>query len=157
MSHVDGEKGELIIAGELVEPTLAATMSFSKAVTARLWSLGTASPVTEAEVRRAFGLARGRAFERLAQLLPAAGRALSVVDGLSGCDSGAARRKQGLSHDAVIVGAMRVFAAALVRRRRNEAPIAPNPDHGHAFDTHAHVARGRSLRARKPQHSTLIS
>jgi citrate synthase len=131
LSNVDGEKGELIIAGEFVG-RLAETMSF-EAVTARLWSLGTASPIAEAEVRRSLGLARTRAFERLAQLLPAAD-GLSVVDGFRVATAGL-RAENGLSHDAVIVGAMPVFAAALVRRRRNEAPIAPNPDNGHAFDT----------------------
>ncbi len=131
LSHVDGEKGELIIAGDFVD-RLAATTSF-EGVTARLWSLGSANPIAEAEVRRALGLARTRAFERLAQLLPAAD-GLSVVDGFRVATAGL-RAENGLSHDAVIVGAMPVFAAALVRRRRGEAPVAPNPDNGHAFNT----------------------
>jgi len=131
LSHVDGEKGELIIAGEYVAG-LAASTSF-EGVTARLWSLGNAAAISEAETRRALGQARTRAFERLGQLLPAAD-GLSVVDGFRVAIAGL-RAENGLSHDAVIVGALPVLASALVRRRRNEAPVAPDAENGHAFDT----------------------
>ena len=131
LSHVDGEKGELIIACEFVGP-LAATTSF-EGVTARLWSLGTASSISEAETRRALGLARLRAFDRLPQLL-AASDGLSVVDGFRVGVAGL-RAENGLSHDAVIVGALPVIAAALVRRQSGEAPIVPDAANGHAYDT----------------------
>jgi citrate synthase len=51
LSHVDGVRGELIIAGERVGD-LAGKTSF-EGVTARLWSGGTGHPIGEAEVRSA--------------------------------------------------------------------------------------------------------
>src|SRR5215472_4570182 len=63
LSHVDGEKGELIIAGERVGDLVRKT-SF-EGVTARLWSAGTGTPISEAEVRAALGEARSRAYSRL--------------------------------------------------------------------------------------------
>src|SRR5882757_8619160 len=78
LSHVDGERGELIIAGEHVED-LAGTSSF-EGVTARLWNGGTGRSFTEADVRTSLGAARERAFARLSDLLGAT-RGLSIVDG----------------------------------------------------------------------------
>src|SRR4029077_17093179 len=78
LSHVDGQKGELIIAGERVGDLVAKT-SFEGA-TARLWTAATQVPISEAEVRAALGEARARAYARLPQLL-AASEGLSVVDG----------------------------------------------------------------------------
>ena len=46
LSHVDGERGELIIAGERVDDLVRKT-GF-EGVTARLWSGGTGQPTTEA-------------------------------------------------------------------------------------------------------------
>ncbi len=67
LSHVDGERGELIIAGERVGD-LARKTGF-EGVTARLWSGGTGQPVGEAAVRAALGAGRERAFARLPELL----------------------------------------------------------------------------------------
>src|SRR6185369_16245350 len=78
LSHVDGQKGELIIAGERVAD-LAAKSSF-EGVTARLWTAANASPISEAEVRAARGEARVRAFGHVGQFL-AASEGLSIVDG----------------------------------------------------------------------------
>src|SRR5476651_998181 len=58
LSHVDGEKGELIIDGERVDDLIQHTSL--EGVTARLWSAATLKPITEAEVRAALGEARGR-------------------------------------------------------------------------------------------------
>ena len=69
LSHVDGEKGELIIAGERVAQ-LVARSSF-EGVTARLWTAASGVPISEAEVRAALGEARIRAYARLPQLLSA--------------------------------------------------------------------------------------
>ena len=137
LSHVDGEKGELIIAGERVA-TLAGHTSF-EGVTARLWSIGTGHPTSEAEARRALAAGRVRAFDRLPVLLAATSE-LSVVDGFR-AGVAALRPENGVSHDAAIVGAMPVLAAALVRRRKGETPVAPRPENGHAFDT-LHMLRG---------------
>ncbi|HEY1709164.1 MAG TPA: citrate synthase/methylcitrate synthase [Rhizomicrobium sp.] len=131
LSHVDGEKGELIIDGERVDDLIQHT-SF-ESVTARLWSAATLKPITEAEVRSALGEARTRAFARLPMLLPAT-EGLSVVDGFRAAVAGL-RAEPGLSPDAVVVGAMPVIAAALVRKARGEETIAPDATRGHAADT----------------------
>jgi citrate synthase len=65
LSHVDGHKGELIIAGERVAD-LVAKSSF-EGVTARLWTAASEVPISEAEVRAALGEARARAYARLPQ------------------------------------------------------------------------------------------
>src|ERR1700739_312727 len=69
LSHVDGERGELIIAGERVAD-LTAQSSF-EGVTARLWNGATGSRLSEADVRASLGAARVRAFARLPELLAA--------------------------------------------------------------------------------------
>ena len=130
LSHVDGEKGKLIIAGEFVAD-LAAANSF-EGLTARLWSLS-GTPISEAEVRAALGEARVRTFKRLTALL-AASDGLSVVDGFRAAIA-ALHSEHGLSDDATIVGAMPVIAAALVRRANGEAPVAPDATRGHSADT----------------------
>ncbi|HEY1836261.1 MAG TPA: citrate synthase/methylcitrate synthase [Rhizomicrobium sp.] len=131
LSHVDGEQGELVIAGERVAD-LAAASSF-EGVTARLWSLASATPISEAEVRAALGEARVRAFRWLPALL-AASAELSVVDGFRAATA-ALHSEHGLTDDAAIVGALPVIAAALVRRATGEATIAPDPTRGHAADS----------------------
>src|SRR3954471_10863627 len=78
LSHVDGERGELIIAGDHVK-NLAGKSSF-EGITARLWNRATGKALHEAHVRASLGAARERAFARLPDLLPAA-RGMSVVDG----------------------------------------------------------------------------
>jgi len=142
LSHVDGEKGELIIAGEHVAD-LARKSSF-EGVTARLWSAANATLISEAEVRAALGEARARAFARLPQLLGAA-EGLSVVDGFRSAVAGL-RAESGLTHDATIVGAMPVIAAALVQRAKGAAPKFPNPTLSHAGDTLA-MLHGRTPNA----------
>jgi citrate synthase len=131
LSHVDGDKGELIIAGKWVGD-LASASSF-EGVAARLWSLATTTPISEAEVRAALGEARVRAFKRLPALL-AATDGLSVVDGFRAATA-ALHSEHGLIDDAAIVGALPVIAAALVRQANGEPPIAPDPTRGHAADT----------------------
>jgi citrate synthase len=86
---VDGEKGELIIAGEHVG-RLARSTGF-EGVTARLWSAGSGSAITEAEVRAA---ARRRPPPRLCPPAPIAPAptGLSVVDGFRAGDRRPARR-----------------------------------------------------------------
>jgi len=131
LSHVDGERGELIIAGERVADLVRQT-GF-EGVTARLWSAGTARPVGEAEVRAALGTARERAFVRLPDLMAATG-GLSIVDGFRAAVA-ALRAEPGLPHEATIVGAFPVIAGALVRRSKGGHPIAPDASVSHAADT----------------------
>ncbi|HTP75817.1 MAG TPA: citrate synthase/methylcitrate synthase [Rhizomicrobium sp.] len=131
LSHVDGQRGELIIAGERVAELVSKT-SF-EGVTARLWSAATGVPISEAEVRAALGEARVRAFVRLPQLL-AASEGLSIVDGFRASVAGL-RAEHGLTHDATILGAMPVIVGALVQRARGQAPNIPNSKLSHAADT----------------------
>src|SRR3981189_3762756 len=93
LSHVDGERGELIIAGDRVGD-LARKTSF-EGVTARLWSGATGQPVGEATVRAAVGEARQRAFARLPDLLGIT-RGLSIVDGFRAAIAGL-RAENGLA------------------------------------------------------------
>jgi citrate synthase len=131
LSHVDGERGELIIAGERVAD-LTAQSSF-EGVTARLWNGATGSRLSEADVRASLGAARVRAFARLPELL-AATRGLSIVDGFRAAIAGL-RAESGLEHEATIVGAFPVIAGALVQRANGAEPAAPDPTASHAADT----------------------
>ncbi len=132
LSHVDGERGELIIAGERVGD-LAARAGF-ESVTARLWNGATGKAVTEADVRARLGEARERAFRRLPELLGAT-RGLSIVDGFRAAIAGL-RAESGLDHEAtIIVGAFPVIAGALVQQARGNAPVAPDATLSHAADT----------------------
>jgi citrate synthase len=131
LSHVDGERGELVIAGERVAD-LARKAGF-EAVTAQLWSSGTGQPADEISVQAALGEARRRAFARLPALL-AATSGLSIVDGFRAAIAGL-RPEQGLSDEATIVGAFPVIAGALVQLAEGRASVAPDPTVGHAADT----------------------
>jgi citrate synthase len=131
LSHVDGERGELIIAGERVGDLVRKT-GF-EGVTARLWGGGTGAAVGEATVRAALGEARQRAFARLPDLLRIT-RGLSIVDGFRAAVAGL-RAENGLQHEATIVGAFPVIAGALVQRARGCDPVAPDPTVSHAADT----------------------
>ncbi len=144
LSHVDGERGELIIAGEHVG-RLVAQSSF-EGVTARLWSGATGNTLGEAEVRASLGAARQRAFARLPDLLPAT-RGMSVVDGFRAAVAGL-RAESGLDHEATIVGAFPVIAGALVRSAKGLDPVAPDPSTSHAADT-LRMLHGRSPAARE--------
>src|SRR5260370_23438198 len=108
LSHVDGERGKLIIAGERVGDLVRKT-GF-EGVTARLWSGGTGQPVGEATVRAALGEARQRAFARLPDLLGTT-RGLSIVDGFRAAIAGL-RAENGLPRETPIVGAFPVVARA---------------------------------------------
>lgn len=131
LSHVDGEHGELIIAGTHVAD-LAARARF-EAVTARLWSAGIGQPLDEAAVHSQLGLARERAFTRIRELL-AASEGMTIIDGFRAAVA-ALRAEDGLPHEATIVGACAVIAGALVQRAKGAAPIAPDASASHAADT----------------------
>ncbi|MCP3462477.1 citrate synthase/methylcitrate synthase [Bradyrhizobium sp. CCGUVB23] len=131
LSHVDGERGELIIAGEHVG-TLARQSSF-EGVTARLWNGASRGTLSEANVRASLGLARERAFARLPDLLPAT-RGMGIIDGFRAAVAGL-RAENGLEHEATIVGAFPVIAGALVRQAKGFDPVAPDPNASHAADT----------------------
>ena len=144
LSHVDGERGELIIAGERVAD-LAGKSSF-EGVTTRLWNGATGRSASEANVRASLGAARERAFARLPELLPAT-RGLSIVDGFRAAVAGL-RGENGLDHEATIVGAFPVIAGALVQQAKGHDPVAPDPNIGHAADT-LRMLRGNRAEARE--------
>src|SRR5437764_11831133 len=144
LSHVDGERGELIIAGEHVG-RLAAQSSF-EGVTARLWNGASKTTLSEANVRASLGAARERAFARLPDLLPAT-RGMGIVDGFRAAVAGL-RAENGLEHEATIVGAFPVIASALVQRAKGNDPIVPDPTLGHAADT-LKMLRGRKAEPRE--------
>ena len=148
LSHVDGARGELIIAGEHVAD-LAAKSSF-EGVTARLWSGATGRTIGEADVRKSLGAARERAFARLSDLMPAT-RGMSIVDGFRAAIAGL-RAESGLDHEATIVGAGPVIAGALVQRAKGRAPIAPDSNLSHAADT---LAMLRGARPAQPEAAAL--
>src|SRR2546427_6943579 len=79
LSHVDGERGELIIAGERVGD-LARKTGFEGA-TARLWSGGAGPPTRGGGGRAALGARRGRGVARPPGLLGTT-PGPSIVDGL---------------------------------------------------------------------------
>ena len=131
LSHVDGERGELIIAGEHV-----GTSPANRVLKASPRGCGTprrARRCSEANVRAELGAARERAFARLPELLPAT-RGTSIVDEFRAAVAGL-RAEAGLEHEATIVGAFPVIAGALVQRAKGREPIAPDPTLGHAADT----------------------
>src|SRR4029079_15092968 len=144
LSHVDGERGELIIAGDFVG-SLAGKASFAS-VTARLWRGDTGHPTDEAHVRASLGAARERAFARLPDLLPAT-RGMSVVDGFRAAVAGL-RAENGLEAEETSVGAFPVIAGALVRRAKGLEPVAPDPNASHAADT-LRMLRGASPKPRE--------
>lgn len=144
LSHVDGERGQLIIAGEHVG-TLAAKSSF-EGVTARLWNGASKSTLSEANVRASLGAARERAFARLPDLLPATS-GMNIVDGFRAAVAGL-RAENGLEHEATIVGAFPVIAGALVRRTKGLDPLTPDPNASHAADT-LRMLRGAAPEPRK--------
>ncbi|HEY4125008.1 MAG TPA: citrate synthase/methylcitrate synthase [Rhizomicrobium sp.] len=144
LSHVDGENGVLVIAGQAVAD-LAQSTSF-EGVTARLWSAATEVPISEAEVRAALGAARVRAFGYVPRML-AASEGLSVVDGFR-ASVALLHAEHGSSPEATIVGALPVIVGALVRRARGEAAVAPDATLGHAMDT-LRMLHGRAVSARE--------
>jgi citrate synthase len=144
LSHVDGENGILIIAGEAVAD-LAKTSSF-EGVTARLWATAGETPITEAEVRAQLGKARERAFVRLPQILAAAG-GLSLVDGFR-AGIAALQAEPGLSPEAAIMGAMPVIVGALARQAKGEAPVKPDATLSHAMDS-LRMLHGRAIAPRE--------
>ncbi|MBV9559330.1 MAG: citrate synthase/methylcitrate synthase [Bradyrhizobium sp.] len=131
LSHVDGERGELIIAGEHVAK-LAANSSF-EGVTARLWSAATGRQLSEAQVRASLGAGRERAFACLPALLGST-QGMSIVDGFRAAIAGL-RAENGLEPEAAIVGAFPVIAGALVQRAKGGEPVAPDATSSHAADT----------------------
>src|SRR5688572_28214754 len=130
ISHVDGERGRLVIAGSDAEE-LAATSGY-EAAAARVLSAGGLA-ITERELAAELGRARAAAWE----LLPRLGDALDAVDGMEALRAGIAHlRATGDDRaDALaVMGAAPVLVAAWSRARRKQAPVPPSPSLDQATD-----------------------
>ena len=130
LSHVDGERGELIIAGRRVGD-LVREGGFEHA-TALLWSAASGNPISAQEVRKALAEARAVAFDDLKSLLAGSAGMDTVAAFRVGL--AALRGRVGIAPRVYATGAAAVIAAALVRRERNASPVAPNPALSHAAD-----------------------
>ena len=146
LSHVDGERGELIIAGSLVEDlALSESLSF-EAVAARLLGLGRAEPC--ADWRSELGGARVSAFAHVARL----STSLSPLDAMDALIASTSAGCAG-ADCSTLLAALPVFVAAGARVRAGLAPIAPVATRSHAADfltmlgLPAHAARARALDA----------
>jgi len=128
LSLVDGENGVLVIAGLSVE-RLAETLTF-EAVAAGLWRI--ADPRAEAVEPATFGRLRAAAFEQALHICPSLVR-LGPVDGLRAALA-ALDIADGPSAAAAIVAAVPVLIATLEALRAGRAPLAPDPEIGHAAD-----------------------
>ncbi len=131
ISHVDGERGYLVIAGEEVE-RLALDSTFEQAA-ARVLAAGAARPVDATTFHTELGQARTAAWERLPRL----GDALEAADGMDALRAALAHvwaTGDDLADAITAIGAAPVFVAAWSRRHRGLAPIAPSPALGHAAD-----------------------
>ncbi len=118
LSGVDGEAGQLVIAGWRVED-LAGAVPF-EAVCARLWE----RPSVD------LGPARVQAFARL----PSLGTALEAAEPMDALRAAVAHLPSTAGAEEV-TAAVAVFAAAWQRRRTGQSPVAPQPALPHAADT----------------------
>jgi citrate synthase len=128
LSRVDGDAGELVIAGARVEE-LAGQLPF-EAVVARLWE----RPFVD------FGPMRVEAFSRLVGL----GDALDAPEPMDALRASMAHLPDKSTAD-VVTASIAVFAAAWARRRAGQAPLAPDPHLSHAADV-LRMLRGEPAR-----------
>ena len=130
ISHVDGERGRLVIAGDDVEH-LAITATFEQAA-ARVLSAG-GLPIEAAELRNMLGRARMTAWDHVGQL----GNALDAVDGMEALRAAFGHEWSSGNDRADAISAIAAFpvlVAAWSRTRRGLARIAPSFEHDHATD-----------------------
>src|SRR5260370_38776030 len=126
MSHIDGERGELIIRGCPLE--FVAAQGFEPAV-ALLWDGLVAIAPVASEIAERLGAARAQAFGVLEDWLPSArGRAVpeAIRMALAALPDGASAER--------IAATLPVALAAILRARRGLSPVAPDPRHETAGD-----------------------
>jgi citrate synthase len=129
LSKVDGEAGVLILRGHYLQ-TIAGHRSFEW-LTGLLWQDLVSGVLDETTLRCALGAARVRAFARMGELLPIAGRLppLTAVRLLIA----------GLPDDAdeaplLLTATIAVGLAAVLRIRDGKHSVPPDPTSGHAAD-----------------------
>jgi citrate synthase len=130
LSHVDGLRGELIVAGAPIAQLAFATTL--EALAAQLWSLADGQPRNADLVAQQFAEARQRCFRRLPQLLAGA-HALPLIAGTRAALA-CLGPEPDLPPEIVLGGAMPVIIAALLRAQDGKSPIPPDPAHSHAED-----------------------
>ncbi|HET7539573.1 MAG TPA: citrate synthase [Polyangiaceae bacterium] len=146
LSHVDGERGELLIAGSRAEELALEDPGHFETVVERLLQLATGNP--EPNVPERLARARVAAFARLQQL----GHALSLPDAMDALLAATAQGSAG-SDPLGVLGALPVYVAAGARFRAGQSPIAPDPKRFTAQDFMAmlglpeNAARARALDA----------
>jgi citrate synthase len=127
LSHVDGERGDLIIAGLRVEQLALAEGACFEDTAARLFELSTGQ--APQHWREALAFARLSAFATVGQL----DGALALPDAMDALLAATAQGCAGA--DAVsVLGALPVYVAASARARSGLPPIAPNAALSHAQD-----------------------
>ena len=139
ISHVDGERGRLVIAGDDIEQLAVAT-TFEE-VAARVLTAG-GMAINERELCDALGTARFAAWEACSRI----GDALLATDGMEALRAATAQlwATGDDRRDAITaIGAAPVFAAAWNRRRNRLALIAPSPRETHATD-YLHMSLGQA-------------
>jgi citrate synthase len=132
LSHVDGQKGELILRGKAIDD-IAGKQSFEEAV-CHLWK-GLLLP-SQTNLTPAFGAARLKAFQAVEQLAPLA-KELSVIDWMRlGLDSLLISEDESASPTNAIelTAALAVFLTAASRLKQGQTPIAPDPEAGFSKD-----------------------
>jgi citrate synthase len=126
LSHVDGERGRLIIRGLPLEAVAAG--GFERAV-ALLWDGFVAGETEASEIAARLGVARMRAFGQIGRWLPAAEQP-SVPQGMR---LALAALPDGASAP-TIAATLPVALAATLRARQGLAPVAPDPGQRSAAD-----------------------
>lgn len=129
LSHVDGQAGELVIAGHRLADLAAS--SFEE-VLALLWRDLLPEPLDAAAIRTALGKAREKAFALMQPLLPGL-RALSPVEALR-LLLAALPDEARAPHAVLAVAAVPVFTAAIIRQAKGLAPVPPDATLGHSED-----------------------
>ena len=129
LSLVDGEQGELVIAGQTVE-ALARTSSFEQAA-GQLWQIADKQAPSVAPGQ--FGEARLSAFTQAVRIAPSVAH-LAPVDALRAAIA-ALDISDGPEAALAITAAIPVLAGTLEAMRRGAEPLAPDASLGHAADT----------------------
>jgi citrate synthase len=119
LSHVDGERGQLFIAGERAEELALSDPGHFETVVERLLELAAGEPV--AGVRGRLAQARVAAFARLESLR----HALCLPDPMDALLAASAQGSAG-SDALAVLGALPVYVAAGARLRAGQSPIAPD-------------------------------
>jgi citrate synthase len=131
LSDVDGERGQLIIRGFLVEE-LVGHVTFED-VCALVWSGRLPQGNEREDWRSRLGQARQEAFTQL----PAVGNALSLPDGMDALRAALAHMQATGDHQRdtlLLTAATAVFAGGWARLLSGQSPIEPDASRTHAAD-----------------------